>query len=117
MQKQNKNKRMNSILKSLRSGRTEESYVSEVKLLRKRLKNEQEKNKKTNEIITQYQMLAENVSDIIWVINISQEAFSYVSPSINKVLGYDIKEILKAPIATIFTKGTYKRITQLISKR
>ncbi len=42
-----------------------------------------------------YRILAENVSDIIWTLDLATMRFDYVSPSVEKVQGYTAEEIIK----------------------
>ncbi|HID42426.1 MAG TPA: PAS domain S-box protein [Archaeoglobaceae archaeon] len=44
-----------------------------------------------------YRFLAENVSDVIWVMNKNLN-FKYISPSIQKLLGYSVEEITSIPL-------------------
>ena len=44
-----------------------------------------------------YRLLAENLSDVIWVINTDLQ-FTYVSPSVERLLGYSAEEALALPV-------------------
>ncbi len=39
-----------------------------------------------------YRLLAENISDVIWVLNLESERFEYVSPSVFRLRGYTAEE-------------------------
>lgn len=58
----------------------------------------------------QYRLLAENVSDIIWATDLNLN-FTYVSTSIERVLGYGQNEVLRAGVQSIFPS---KQVRQLI---
>lgn len=49
-----------------------------------------------------YHLLAENVTDIIWTVNLDMR-FTYISPSIIRLLGYKAKEVIDMPLDSIFT--------------
>ncbi len=40
-----------------------------------------------------YRLLAENISDVVWVMDAASQKFKYVSPSMEKLLGYSQDEI------------------------
>ncbi|MBE0668990.1 MAG: PAS domain S-box protein, partial [Anaerolineales bacterium] len=45
-----------------------------------------------------YRLLAENISDVVWVLDTASQKFKYVSPSMEKLLGYSQEEIMaKSP--------------------
>lgn len=46
----------------------------------------------------QYRLLAENVSDHIWIIDLEAFLFIYTSPSITSILGYSPSEIIGTPL-------------------
>ena len=41
-----------------------------------------------------YQLLAENISDVIWIYNFSQQKFTYISPSVLELRGFTVEEAL-----------------------
>jgi len=49
-----------------------------------------------------YRLLAENVSDIIWTMDMKAR-LTYISPSVSRVRGYSVEEALAAPIEDVFT--------------
>ena len=49
-----------------------------------------------------YRLLAENVSDIIWTMDMKMR-LTYISPSVSRVRGYSVEEALAAPIEDVFT--------------
>ena len=50
----------------------------------------------------QYRLLAENVSDVIWVIDPEARALRYVSPSVERLLGFSAAEIMRLdPLSTV----------------
>lgn len=51
----------------------------------------------------QYRLLAENVQDVIWIINLDRGAFAYISPSVTHLTGYGPEEALELPLDRIMT--------------
>lgn len=49
-----------------------------------------------------YRLLADNVSDVIWVIDFAGR-FTYVSPSIQQLLGYAVSETASLTLETVLT--------------
>lgn len=42
-----------------------------------------------------YRMLADNMTDVIWIYNLSKNSFVYVSPSVTSLRGYSVDEVLQ----------------------
>jgi PAS domain S-box-containing protein len=53
---------------------------------------ESEKALKASEAL--YRLLAENVSDLIWILDVEALRFRYVSPSVQQLLGYTAEEVV-----------------------
>ena len=49
-----------------------------------------------------YKLLAENISDVIWSMDVNLK-FSFVSPSVETLLGYSPEEFLQLSIEKLFT--------------
>ena len=54
-----------------------------------------------------YRLLAENISDAIWVLDISSERFEYMSPSIQDMLGYSVEEMQAFPLKDILSPESF----------
>ncbi len=54
----------------------------------------------------QYRLLAENVMDVIWIINADEMRFTYISPSIERLTGFTPREALKMPLARLLTPAS-----------
>jgi hypothetical protein len=43
----------------------------------------------------QFELIASNITDVIWMLNLNKGKFTYVSPSITKNLGYSVEEAIE----------------------
>lgn len=73
-------------------------------------KRAEEKLQKSEE---RYKFLAENMADIVWTVDMDFKA-TYVSPSIEKVLGYTPEERTQQKMEEQVTPDTFKRVTALL---
>jgi diguanylate cyclase (GGDEF)-like protein/PAS domain S-box-containing protein len=64
-----------------------------------------------------YRFLAENVSDVIWVMNLSKERWEYVSPSVNKLLGYSVEEFMAQSRLQTVALGSRERLSKSLEER
>jgi len=62
-----------------------------------------------------YHLIAENVTDIIWTLDIDMRP-TYVSPSIERVLGYRIEELIGQPIEKFTTPATFEFVTKVYER-
>ena len=61
-----------------------------------------------------YRMLAENVSDVIWVIDLTSRRYTYVSPSVQQRHGYAPEEIMAQPIEAFLTAESARQLDDSI---
>lgn len=50
-----------------------------------------------------YRLLADNVSDVIWVMDLASRRFTYVSPSVLQLRGYTPEEVMAMPVEAALT--------------
>jgi PAS domain S-box-containing protein len=75
-------------------------------------------NIKTKELLEseeKYRLMAENMSDVISVMDINFR-FSYVSPSITRLTGFSVEEALQHSIEDIMTPDSYKEILKIMEE-
>jgi PAS domain S-box-containing protein len=58
----------------------------------------------------QYRLLAENVLDVIWIINLERGTFTYISPSVIHLTGYEAQEAVQAPLDQILTAASLAHV-------
>lgn len=52
-----------------------------------------------------YRLLAENISDVIWILDINEFQFTYVSPSVERLRGYTAEEVIAEHASKSLTKN------------
>lgn len=57
-----------------------------------------------------YRLLAENVRDVIWVFDVDEQRFSFVSPSVEQLVGFTVAEILESPFDLILSAESKDRV-------
>ncbi len=64
-----------------------------------------------------YQFISENIADVIWIYDIKNEKFSYVSPSVFNLRGYTPEEVMNQSMAESLTTESYQRAALSLQKR
>jgi len=72
--------------------------------------------KKIQESVRQYRLLADNISDVIWILDMSLAKFSYVSPSVERVQGFTPEEIMKLDLADMLTTRSFEMAREAITE-
>ena len=79
---------------------------------------QQEKAKASRrESSAQYWLLAENVTDVIWLLDVSTWRFTYVSPSVERLRGYTVAEVQQQTLAEVMTPESYQMVERLLPAR
>ena len=65
----------------------------------------------------QYRLLAENATDVIWIIDVETMRFRYVSPSIERQRGYRAAEVLKQSLTEVLTPRSRAYVEQALPSR
>jgi PAS domain S-box-containing protein len=63
-----------------------------------------------------YRLLADNVTDVIWTLDINSLKFTYVSPSVQSMQGFSPQEIIKKSLQEILLPDSFKRATEVIAE-
>lgn len=64
-----------------------------------------------------YRFLADNISDVIWIVNINTLRWEYMSPSVKKLLGYSVEEVMAHPMSFTFTEKSYQAVQGWVDER
>ncbi|MGD1060586.1 MAG: PAS domain S-box protein [Methanomassiliicoccales archaeon] len=59
-----------------------------------------------------YRLLAENVNDVIWIMDIATQRFTYVSPSVEKLSGFTVEETLQKSLKDVLHPDSYAEIEE-----
>jgi PAS domain S-box-containing protein len=62
-----------------------------------------------------YRLLAENVRDVIWVLD-QDLKYQYVSPSAKKLRGYTAEEVMNQTIDEVLTPDSYQRTVDIFTR-
>jgi PAS domain S-box-containing protein len=65
----------------------------------------------------QYRLLTENIKDVVWILDVETMMFRYVSPSVERLRGYSVEEILAKPISDALTPEAVDDVYNLIRSR
>ena len=64
-----------------------------------------------------YRLMAENTSDVIWVMDFNSQQFTYVSPSVFELRGYTPEEAMQMNLSESITAESYEKIQAIIPAR
>jgi PAS domain S-box-containing protein len=81
--------------------------ITELKMTEKRLCDMQKN----------YALVSENTEDVIWLYDIQEDRFPYVSPSVFKLTGYTPDELSHQTMKTALSDSSYERLSSLIQDR
>ncbi len=62
-------------------------------------------------------MISENSGDVIWILDIASQCFSYVSPSVFRLRGLTPKQVMAKPMAAALTPESYQSIVARLPGR
>jgi len=64
-----------------------------------------------------YRLLAENISDVIWVFDIKTKQATYVSPSVTQLLGYSVDEARSLRKRDLFAPASLPGVLEMSSEK
>ena len=65
----------------------------------------------------EYRLISEHTGDMIFMINLEDQAFTYVSPLVTKLLGYTPQEMLSFDLQKVLTTESYQKFVADIPER
>ncbi|MEW6126838.1 MAG: PAS domain S-box protein [Acidobacteriota bacterium] len=78
---------------------------------RKRVEKDLERREKL------YRLLAENMADVVWVLDPINMKYKYVSPSVERLIGYTVNEIIAQPINHYLAAASWEDVKSSLSAR
>ncbi|MBT8490391.1 MAG: PAS domain S-box protein [Deltaproteobacteria bacterium] len=72
--------------------------------------------KELRDSLAQYRLLADNVSDVIWVLDMNSH-FTYISPSTKQLRGYCIEEAVNQTLEDILTPSSFEIATKALAEQ
>jgi len=84
--------------------------------LKKTMEKEQKVSSSLRQSEEQYRLLAENASDIIWVLDFSTMTFEYVSPSVERNTGFTPDEAKALTMEQTLTPQSLEYVTEVLKE-
>ena len=66
---------------------------------------------------SQYRLLAENTSDVVWLLDLTPGRFEYVSPSVERLRGFSAEEVMAQSIAEVMTPDSFRKTVEPLPAR
>ena len=85
------------------------------RILQQEIRDREEAQRALQTSERQYRLLAENVLDVIWIVNLDRGTLAYISPSIVHLTGYRSEEALQMPIERMLTPDSLARVRHQLS--
>jgi PAS domain S-box-containing protein len=63
----------------------------------------------------QYRVLADNVTDVIWVLDLATLTFDYISPSVKRIRGFSQKEAMALPLEETLSRESLEVVSQILA--
>jgi len=97
----------------------EQDLSNELKGSNEKLLRENEERKRTQDALSEseqkYRLLADNVNDMIWLMDIEHQRITYISPSVKKMRGYTPAEVMEQSLDEILTPESYQRAVRILA--
>jgi len=68
-------------------------------------------------IEVRYRLMTDNISDVIWVMDPVNDRFTYVSPSVEKLRGYTVEEVMAQPVSESLTPESLKIVNESLAQK
>ena len=64
-----------------------------------------------------YRLLAENMEDVIWTLDVESTRLTYVSPSVRKLTGFTPEQVMGHPLEEFLTPDAYRAASEQLALR
>ncbi|WP_245561962.1 CHASE domain-containing protein [Lamprocystis purpurea] len=102
---------LTALVLALTSSRSQAVRLASELLARERL----EQALRTSE--AQYRLLADNTTDVLWLLNLETGNWTYMSPSVERLRGYTVAEVMAQSVEQVMTAESYAYAQAQISER
>ena len=62
-----------------------------------------------------YRVLADNATDVIWILDLATLKFDYISPSVERMRGFSREEAMALPLEETLSRPSLDEVTQILS--
>ncbi|MDO8449494.1 MAG: EAL domain-containing protein [Rhodoferax sp.] len=66
---------------------------------------------------TRYQLLADNTSDVFWIMDTGRQRWEYLSPAIERLTGFSVDQLMQKPIQTVMSEAIYATFLKVNAAR
>ncbi|MEZ4635596.1 MAG: PAS domain S-box protein [Caldilineaceae bacterium] len=85
-------------------------------LLRSRLQREHTEDR-VRDSEEHYRLLADNISDVLWILNLDTLQWEYMSPSVERLRGYTVDEVMTQPMPDVMTPESYAEVEKALTEQ
>jgi PAS domain S-box-containing protein len=64
-----------------------------------------------------YRLISQNTGDVVWVLDLSTMKFSFVSPSVERLRGYTVEEVMKQSLSEVLTPESARMLEEKLPER
>lgn len=64
-----------------------------------------------------YRLISENTGDVIWLMDLNSQRFTYISPSVYKLRGFTAEEVLDQSLEDILTPESYQYLMEKLPQK
>ena len=75
-----------------------------------------ERTKELHTSETRFQFLAENITDLLWMMDLDGRQFRYMSPSVEQMLGYSLEEVPTLSLEDVLTEQSFNTASMVMKE-
>lgn len=64
-----------------------------------------------------YSMLTENISDVIWVLDVNTNRFTYITPSVEQLRGFTVEEVMARDMHAALSPESQEYLARILPER